>query len=130
MPISSSLSPHSSALTIPRKTLFLLIATLNAVFPDYDFSDIPSEAISYASFQHLTRTVGATLLAHPGLQNLKEIWDVMDDVISFTDCEIFSYARDDGEDESPSIWKFDFLIYNKAKKRVLYFGCRCVRYYS
>ncbi|KAI9363880.1 Maf1 regulator-domain-containing protein [Zopfochytrium polystomum] len=63
---ATSISPTSpfGPLTepMPRKTLFYLIATLNAAYPDFDFSDIdPSTFVKLTSLTTIHRRLEATL---------------------------------------------------------------------
>jgi hypothetical protein len=124
LPISSSLSPTTSYLSISKKTLFHLIATLNAVYSDYDFSDIPLDSLRFTSLSNFVKRVESSLCAYPALEGLKTIWNVLDTVIPLEEAEIFEYLPEKEEE----LWRFCFLLYHKGLKRILYFGCRCVSY--
>ncbi|XP_055684522.1 repressor of RNA polymerase III transcription MAF1 homolog [Lutzomyia longipalpis] len=126
--------------TISRKTLFYLIATLNAAFePDYDFSDAKSHEFSKEpSLQWVMNSVEANLSAVAGEQyhGLRSaLWSAVDDEISLMDCDIYSYNPDLNSDpygEPGCLWSFNYFFYNKKLKRIVFFTCRamnefCVR---
>lgn len=118
--------------TISRKTLFYLIATLNAAFePDYDFSDAKSHEFSKEpSLQWVMNSVHANLSAIAGdqYQNLRQaLWSSVDDEIELNDCDIYSYNPDLNSDpygEPGCLWSFNYFFYNKKKKRIVFFTCR------
>ncbi|EPQ54227.1 Maf1-domain-containing protein [Gloeophyllum trabeum ATCC 11539] len=96
---------HSS-----RKTLYLLIATLNVAFPDHEFSDVrPAHFNKEESGASVLNALSTTLVApqrggmraprtyappqamtgtHPSL------YRILDDVIGLADCEVFSFVPD------------------------------------
>lgn len=120
--------------TISRKTLFYLIATLNAAFePDYDFSDAKSHEFSKEpSLQWVMNSVHANLSAIAGdqYQSLRQaLWSSVDDEIDLTDCDIYSYNPDLNSDpygEPGCLWSFNYFFYNKKKKRIVFFTCRAI----
>ncbi|XP_014675579.1 PREDICTED: repressor of RNA polymerase III transcription MAF1 homolog [Priapulus caudatus] len=117
---------------ISRKTLYYLIATLNASFhPDYDFSNAKSHEFSKEpSFQWVMNTVSSNLYAAVGetYNTLKmQLWTAMDAEIAVSDCDIYSYNPDlesDPYGEEGNIWSFNYFFYNKKLKRILFFSCR------
>lgn len=118
--------------TISTKTLFYLISTLNASFnPDYDFSNAKSEEFSKEpSVQWVINTVDTQL--SPSVPDLYEsiktqLWPTVDEEISLTDCEVYSYNPDLSSDpfgEEGYIWSFNYFFYNKKVKRIVFFSCR------
>lgn len=120
--------------TISRKTLFYLIATLNAAFyPDYDFSNATSHEFSKEpSLQWVMNAVDSNLNATAGehylaLQN--QLWSAIDDEISMVDCDIYSYNPDlvsDPYGEDGCLWSFNYFFYNKKLKRIVFFTCRAL----
>uniref|UniRef100_U5EU43 Repressor of RNA polymerase III transcription MAF1 n=1 Tax=Corethrella appendiculata TaxID=1370023 RepID=U5EU43_9DIPT len=120
--------------TISRKTLFYLIATLNAAFePDYDFSDAKSHEFSKEpSLQWVMNSIETNLSAVAGEQyhNLRTpLWSTIDDEISVQDCDIYSYNPDLNSDpfgEPGSLWSFNYFFYNKKLKRIVFFTCKAV----
>lgn len=120
--------------TISRKTLFYLIATLNAAFqPDYDFSDAKSHEFSKEpSLLHVMNAVDSNLSATAGEQYRAmraQLWAAMEDEISMADCDIYSYNPDLASDpfgEDGCLWSFNYFFYNKKLKRIVFFTCRAI----
>ncbi|XP_066991735.1 repressor of RNA polymerase III transcription MAF1 homolog [Anabrus simplex] len=120
--------------TISRKTLFYLIATLNAAFcPDYDFSNAKSHEFSKEpSLQWVMNTVDSNLSTTAGEQygSLRaQLWAAVEDEISMNDCDIYSYNPDLASDpfgEDGCLWSFNYFFYNKKLKRIVFFTCRAI----
>lgn len=120
--------------TISRKTLFYLIATLNAAFyPDYDFSNAKSHEFSKEpSLQWVMNAVDSNLNATAGEHYLAlqtQLWSAIDEEISMVDCDIYSYNPDlvsDPYGEDGCLWSFNYFFYNKKLKRIVFFTCRAV----
>lgn len=119
--------------TISRKTLFYLIATLNASFgPDYDFSKAKAEEFSReANHNWVINAIDANFLSSPAHQSYSvlkcQLWQAIDTAIQMAECEIFSYNPDSSSDpysEEDCLWSFNYFFYNKKLKRVLFFTCR------
>jgi len=96
---SSSLGDLSEVST--RRLLIDLISTLNASFPDYDFSNAKPEAfVPSSSLTYVLQQVNS-YLAEITVQNptfLDEMWRAVDEIISLKQCEIYSYVPDMSED--------------------------------
>lgn len=124
--------------TISRKTLFYLIATLNASFhPDYDFTDAKSHEFSKEPRLTLvTNAIDSNLSSTAGdvYSALKpQLWTAVDDEICLSECDIYSYNPDLASDpfgEDGCIWSFNYFFYNKRLKRILFFTCRAISIYS
>ncbi|ELT94897.1 hypothetical protein CAPTEDRAFT_177534 [Capitella teleta] len=122
--------------TISTKTLFHLISTLNASFnPDYDFSNAKSGEFSKEpSLTWVANAVDSQLFAAAGesFSTLKQqLWSTLDEEISLTDCDIYSYNPDLNSDpygEEGSIWSFNYFFYNKKLKRIVFFTCKATRW--
>jgi len=123
--------------TIPTKTLFYLISTLNASFnPDYDFSNAKSEEFSKEpSIDWVVNTVDTQLNATAGelFSGLKQtLWGAINEEIDLQDCEIYSYNPDlisDPFGEEGSIWSFNYFFYNKKTQENCFLhlqGLQCV----
>lgn len=119
--------------TISRKTLFYLIATLNASFgPDYDFSKAKAEEFSRElNHNWVMNAIDANFLSSPAHQSYSalkaQLWQAIDTAINMSDCEIYSYNPDLNSDpysEDGCLWSFNYFFYNKKLKRVLFFTCR------
>nr|CAD7597475.1 unnamed protein product [Timema genevievae] len=124
--------------TISRKTLFYLIATLNAAFqPDYDFFDAKSHEFSKEpSLQWVMNAVDSNLSATAGEQYRvmrTQLWAAIDDEIAMVDCDIYSYNPDLASDpfgEDGCLWSFNYFFYNKKLKRIVFFTCRAIKYFE
>lgn len=123
--------------TISRKTLFYLISTLNAAFPDYDFSDAQaSEFSKEPSLQYVSNNVDSLLSVTATDQYAKvhdKLWTVMNEEINLPDCDIYSYNPDLSSDpfgEDGSLWSFNYFFYNRKLKRVVLFTCRALSPFS
>ncbi|XP_055520896.1 repressor of RNA polymerase III transcription MAF1 homolog isoform X2 [Leucoraja erinacea] len=120
-----------------RKTLFYLIATLNASFrPDYDFSTAKSHEFSKEpSLNWVVNAVNTSLVSAVGeeFNTLKpQLWDAVDEEISLSECDIYSYNPDldcDPYGEEGSLWSFNYFFHNKRLKRIVFFTCRSVSGY-
>lgn len=116
---------------ISRKTLFYLISTLNESFqPDYDFSNTLSNEFSKEpTFELVVKAVDNYLATVDCYSRLKQqLWDAVDKEINLSDCEFYSYNPDLVSDpcaEDGCLWFFNFFIYNKKMKRIVFISCRC-----
>lgn len=116
---------------ISRKTLFYLISTLNASFqPDYDFSNtLSSEFSKEPSLDFVIKSVENYLGTLEAYSRLKQqLWDAIDKEINLAECEFYSYNPDLTSDpcaEDGCLWFFNFFIYNKKMKRIVFISCRC-----
>uniref|UniRef100_A0A8C5MPU0 Repressor of RNA polymerase III transcription MAF1 n=1 Tax=Leptobrachium leishanense TaxID=445787 RepID=A0A8C5MPU0_9ANUR len=121
-----------------RKTLFYLIATLNESFrPDYDFSTARSHEFSREpSLNWVVNAVNSSLVSALGdhFTSMKSsLWDAVDEQISLSECDIYSYNPDLDSDpfgEDGSLWSFNYFFYNKKLKRIVFFTCRSIRGYT
>ncbi|XP_017067696.1 repressor of RNA polymerase III transcription MAF1 homolog isoform X2 [Drosophila eugracilis] len=120
--------------TISRKTLFYLIATLNASFePDYDFSEAKSHEFSKEpSLQWVMNSINSNLSALAGDQYQvirQPLWSAVDDEVILSECDIYSYNPDlscDPFGEPGCLWSFNYFFYNKKLKRIVFFTSRAV----
>lgn len=115
-----------------RKVFYYLISTLNASFPDYDFSDIkPDQFIRYSSLSKVVKTINQTLISSGGQEVVNSVgfWDALNFIIDLEDSEIYSYVPDMGTDplaEEGCIWSFNYLFFNRKLKRIVLFTCRSI----
>ncbi|CAE7551989.1 Maf1, partial [Symbiodinium microadriaticum] len=122
---STSLGDLSEVST--RRLLIDLISTLNASFPDYDFSTATPDSFVQRDLKFMLQNVNsylAELTASNG-SILEELWRAVDEVIVLRECEIFSYVPDMNEDPFSDgiLWSFNFFVFNKELKRLCYFTC-------
>jgi hypothetical protein len=115
---------------ISRKTLFHLISTLNAAFPDYEFSSATSSEFSKEA--HLQTVINSVdnLLSITAMENYTkvrhELWRTLDEEICLQNCDIYSFCPDLTSDpfaEDGSLWSFNYFFYNRKLKRVVLFTC-------
>lgn len=123
--------------TIARKTLFHLISTLNAAFPDYDFSDAKAGEFSKEpSIQFVTNNVDNLLSVTASSQYSKvheKLWVTLNEEIDLQECDIYSYNPDLTSDpfgEDGSLWSFNYFFFNKKLKRIVLFTCRALSPFS
>ncbi|KAI9228553.1 MAG: Maf1 regulator-domain-containing protein [Piptocephalis tieghemiana] len=137
----SSSSPHDLRASSPfgsldqpssRKALFYLIATLNASFPDYDFTETKPSSCFRHHYQlaPVVNEVNTTLsnVGRGSIVRELALWDVMDQIVELSDCEIYSYDPD-GE-ENPydgALWSLNYFFFNRKIKRLVFLSLHSVR---
>ncbi|KAI9906431.1 hypothetical protein PsorP6_003143 [Peronosclerospora sorghi] len=139
---SSPLGPLAAPAT--RKLLINLISTMNASFPDYDFSSVrPEQFRKEADFRIALQRINhdlAELLDAEGNGFIEKMWHGVAEIIKLEECDVYSYIPDMDSDpfsdgnlyvETTGIhfwiprWSFNYFFYNKMQKKVLYFTCIC-----
>lgn len=122
-----------------------LILTLNASFPDYDFSNVRPSHFSHMSSSSLVMVRVNEKLSElaasmpEGANFLSHLWNAVDDVIHLKDCEVYSYAPQnkdddgdplsfltqtlDGYDGSVPLWTMNYFFVNKKLQRIVLFTC-------
>lgn len=109
-----------------RRLLIDLISTLNASFPDYDFSSLRAD--------QFTREVGAAFVARSINRHLADctqafldqLWAAVEDAVVLSECEVYSYVPDLDSDPFSAdgiLWSFNYFFFNKTLKRIVYFTC-------
>ncbi|CAG8608428.1 40988_t:CDS:2 [Gigaspora margarita] len=84
-----------------RRTLFNLIATLNASYPDYDFSDVkPDQFTKQPSVPMVCNYINNTLfnLGRAYIVNDLNLWQIVDDIIELDECNVYSFNPDADSD--------------------------------
>eukprot|EP00188_Purpureofilum_apyrenoidigerum_P002507 Plantae.Rhodophyta-Purpureofilum_apyrenoidigerum.ctg25673.p1 GENE.Plantae.Rhodophyta-Purpureofilum_apyrenoidigerum.ctg25673~~Plantae.Rhodophyta-Purpureofilum_apyrenoidigerum.ctg25673.p1 ORF type:complete len:228 (-),score=58.77 Plantae.Rhodophyta-Purpureofilum_apyrenoidigerum.ctg25673:391-1074(-) len=109
-----------------RRTLSNLICTLNAAYPDYDFSGLTLDSLTRENnMEAVVRRVDSHLeqvYQCVGQRLRTGLWNSVEEVIQTGECEIYSYvSNNEGEpfDEDAQIWSIHLFFYNKRQKRVL-----------
>eukprot|EP01098_Paradermamoeba_levis_P003748 TRINITY_DN1666_c0_g3_i1.p1 TRINITY_DN1666_c0_g3~~TRINITY_DN1666_c0_g3_i1.p1 ORF type:complete len:248 (+),score=61.97 TRINITY_DN1666_c0_g3_i1:71-745(+) len=112
-----------------RKTFFYLVGTLNAAFPDYDFSTVTSKDFRKENLNvvvhQINNALTTSLPTFPNIQTI--VWKSLDDEINLRDCDVYTYVPDPDSDpfgEEVNLWSFNFFFYNRKMKRVIYWTCR------
>ena len=99
--------------TCSRKTLFYLIATLNASFQDYDFSNAKSEEFSREpDLQWVINTINSNLstaMGEPYVKLNSQMWSCIDEQITLKECDIYR-------------WVHHLIILILCKVRISYFS--------
>jgi len=116
-----------------RKTFIYLIATMNASYCDYDFSNATPEQFRKEPNRHIIMNSINTTLAVvvPDYNNTvkDQLWSAIDMEVDLKKADIYSYISDLTSDpftEDGVIWNFNYFFYNKALKRIILFKCRSV----
>jgi len=112
-----------------RKTFIFLVTTLNAVYPDYDFSTVTLKDFRKEQFEStrykLNTILGASLPSYVTIQD--RLWRALDDEINLREADIYSYLPDPDSDpfgEEGNIWSYNHFFYNRKLKRVVYWSCQ------
>eukprot|EP00741_Cyanophora_paradoxa_P003846 tig00000718_g3740.t1 len=112
-----------------RKVLINLIATLNASFPDYDFSNVkPEQFTKEPDLRMVINHVNASLAEafdRNGSGLCERLWAAIFEVIQPDECSIYSYLPDLDSDplSEGKLWSFNYFFYNKRKRKVIFFTC-------
>ncbi|XP_065674870.1 repressor of RNA polymerase III transcription MAF1 homolog isoform X2 [Hydra vulgaris] len=121
-------------LVMNRKMLFTLISTLNASFPDYEFSHVKSEEFSREpDLPWVINNVNSLLSTAMGEEFAilsTDMWKAINDEINLQNCQIYSYHPDMETDpfgEEGSVWSFNYFFFNKQIKRIVFFKCTGLR---
>ena len=119
-----------------RRLMTDLILTLNACFPDYDFSNVrPSQFVKMSPIV-VVKAVNSKLneLYSQKPLLLKNLWDAIDEAMTLNETEVYSYVPnddlsfltqtllDDGSQQN-ALWSFNYFFVNKHLKRILFFSC-------
>ncbi|KAI9251026.1 Maf1 regulator-domain-containing protein [Phascolomyces articulosus] len=114
----------------PRKTFFYLLATLNASFPEHDFSDVrPDQFSKQPSLDLVINSVNTTLfnLGNDFIVNKYRMWDTLDDLVRLHECDVYSYNPDIDEDpmnEDGYLWSVNYFFFNRKLKRMVFFSVK------
>ncbi|KAI7885255.1 Maf1-domain-containing protein [Lichtheimia hyalospora FSU 10163] len=111
----------------PRRTFFYLLATLNAAYPDNDFSEVrPDQFSKQHSLDLVINSVNTTLfnLGNDFIINRYRMWDILDDLVQLKECDVYSYNPDSDDDpmnEDGYLWSMNYFFFNRKLKRMIYF---------
>lgn len=106
-----------------RRLMTDLILTLNASFPDYDFSNVKPSQFEKLKIQVVRNRIYeklSELAAFKSEDWLVELWTAVNDSIDLRECDIYSF-EDDLEDSA--LWSFHYFFVNKSLRRVVFFTC-------
>mmetsp|Transcript_18552 Transcript_18552/g.34539 ORF Transcript_18552/g.34539 Transcript_18552/m.34539 type:complete len:309 (-) Transcript_18552:1300-2226(-) len=107
-----------------RRLMTDLILTLNASFPDYDFSNVKPNQFHKLAIGTVRKSIYERLseLASQKSPNwLVELWCALNDVIDIKDCVVYSFENEIDDDNS--LWSFNYFFVNKSLRRIVFFTC-------
>eukprot|EP00538_Stauroneis_constricta_P011758 CAMPEP_0119562934 /NCGR_PEP_ID=MMETSP1352-20130426/21957_1 /TAXON_ID=265584 /ORGANISM="Stauroneis constricta, Strain CCMP1120" /LENGTH=370 /DNA_ID=CAMNT_0007611445 /DNA_START=388 /DNA_END=1500 /DNA_ORIENTATION=+ len=109
-----------------RKLMTDLILTLQASFPDYDFSYVTPQQFSKMDYSavrdHVDRHLNEFASQQPSSNFLMEMWDAVNAVIALKECDVYCFEEE--ELKADGLWTFNYFFVNKSLKRVLFFTCQ------
>ncbi|KAI9323557.1 repressor of RNA polymerase III transcription MAF1-like protein [Dichotomocladium elegans] len=112
----------------PRKTFFYLLATLNAAYPDYDFSNVrPDQFSKQPSLNLVINAVNTTLFNHGNDEIITKyrLWDTLDELVQLKECDVYSYNADSDDDpmndQDGYLWSMNYFFFNRKLKRMVFF---------
>lgn len=108
-----------------RKLMTDLILTLNASFPDYDFSTVKHDQFHKLHMDDVRKSIYEKLSEfasqHSSPNFLDDLWCAVNDVIELRETDVYSVEYEfDNED---SLWNFHYLFVNKSVRRIVLFTC-------
>ncbi|CAJ1960095.1 unnamed protein product [Cylindrotheca closterium] len=122
-----------------RRLMTDLILTLNASFPDYDFSNAKPQQFEKLSLARVQRSISERLSELATLKKLDatgklptnastvdlvvEIFSALDSVVSLKECDFYSFEDESFLDESDHLWSFHYFFVNKSLRRLVFFTC-------
>merc|ERR1712176_208446 len=114
-----------------RKLMTDLILTLNASFPDYDFSNIKPNQFEKVKIVDVRRNIRQNLSEYASQRTspnfFEELWNAVNDVIDLKECTVYSFdyefVEDDDDSANNSLWNFHYLFVNKSIRRIVFFTC-------
>jgi len=129
-----SVSPFGPlSLSTSRRTFISLISTLNASFPDYDFSGVKPEQFRKEVDIHMVvnyiNTIFASVIKEHFESFSSKLWGALDEEIRLRECAIYCYIPDPDADpfcEEGNIWCFNYFFFNKKMKKLVFLSCRAV----
>jgi hypothetical protein len=107
-----------------RRLMTDLILTLNASFPDYDFSNVKPDQFHKLRLETVRTSIYeklSELAAQKSPNWLVDMWCALNDAIELRDCDVYSF--DNEMDDEKSLWTFHYFFVNKSLRRVVFFTC-------
>lgn len=108
-----------------RRLMTDLILTLNASFPDYDFSNTKPNQFEKLRIGVVRKRIYERLSELATFKSekdwLAEMWMAVNDVIDLRECDIYSF--EDEIDDENYLWSFHYFFVNKPLKRIVFFTC-------
>lgn len=108
-----------------RRLMTDLILTLNASFPDYDFSNVKPSQFEKLDLKAVRKQIYERLSEmasfKPEKDWLVEMWMAVNEVIDLRETKIFKLEMPDIDEDA--LWSFHYFFVNKSLRRVLFFTC-------
>lgn len=108
-----------------RRLMTDLILTLNASFPDYDFSNVKPSQFVKLRIETVRKQIYERLSELASFKSQKdwlvEMWMAVNDVIDLKECLIFSFEEEMIDEEA--LWSFRYFFVNKSLRRIVFFTC-------
>ena len=122
-PTMSPLGPLTDIHT--RKLLISLITTMNASFPDYDFSNLRAEQFDRELAPHTAVTELNSLFLsaldgqQPGMRD--EFWAAISETVDMGGCELYRYMPGtDSDIDEGALWSIHYFFFHRKEKKVLF----------
>ena len=122
-PTMSPLGPLTDIHT--RKLLISLITTMNASFPDYDFSNLRAEQFERELSPHTAVTaLNSLFLAaldsqQPGIRD--EFWAAVGETVDMGGCELYRYMPNtDSDIDEGALWSSHYFFFHRKEKKVVF----------
>eukprot|EP01029_Cantina_marsupialis_P028394 TRINITY_DN776103_c0_g1_i1.p1 TRINITY_DN776103_c0_g1~~TRINITY_DN776103_c0_g1_i1.p1 ORF type:complete len:196 (+),score=12.49 TRINITY_DN776103_c0_g1_i1:77-664(+) len=112
------------------KTFIDLILSLNALFPDYDFSGAKADDFNIEQDIGAVMSSVNTRLEFAGTSFLRELWPSIDDVIDLKNCQTYQYVPKEDDPFMDAIWSFHYFFVNKDLKSIVFFTCMAEHFNS
>jgi hypothetical protein len=118
-----------------RRLMTDLILTLNATFPDYDFSNAKPQQFEKLSIETVRRRIYERLSELASYRRmssfnrdwLMELWMAVNEVIELKECDVYSFEDEtlleDHRHNNATLWSFHYFFVNKSLRRLVFFTC-------
>lgn len=129
MPEVSAASPIGKLSdSATRLLLIRLISTLNASYPDHDFTAVKAnnfvkESDTTAVVHNVNKALSDVMTDTVGF--CEQLWRAIHEVIDLPKSTVYSYVPDLDDDplSARSLWSFNYFFYNVAEKKIVFFTC-------
>ena len=124
--LSPSMSPLGPLTDIhTRKLLISLITTMNASFPDYDFSNLRAEQFDRELSPHTAITqlnslfLSALDTQQAGIKD--EFWAAVSETVDMSGCELYRYMPGtDSDIDEGALWSIHYFFFHRKEKKVVF----------
>ena len=124
--LSPSMSPLGPLTDIhTRKLLISLITTMNASFPDYDFSNLRAEQFDRElSPQTAVTQLNSLFLTALDAQQAgmrDEFWAAVGETVDMSGCELYRYMPStDSDIDEGALWSIHYFFFHRKEKKVVF----------